>query len=453
MKRDRRRRERERERALKTERERWRERERERERREEREKGEEVILSREITSSSLRELLSTLSSPSHRLTMKVCCPVCSYPLESWTEEGRQRHVNECLDKAAAEAIEKENENQGIARSKPDAPVQPPTRMQVDADNNNNTRKEEEGVSTSYSCPICSKDLSSLSLTNRKAHVSCCLLAIETQASDEGKKKQKKKQQQPPTLSSSSSSPRDMKSENYRCRLCQKDLSSSTYEQRVAHVKKCSKNSAPASSIRGHQSHRQQQQQLSERGDNTEHLVGRSLRDDTSGGIGIGAWLQQIGLEKYAEAFVREEISIDLVGSLTDSDLMTLGVNSLGARKKILTSCCALPIPSSALSGEFAALSSRNSKQKQVKNNRRITQYYNNNNNNNNNENTSGNSASKSKKPRLDYGTQAREKKDEGGSRSRNAPARQQPLVEIGNSNLAICGDKKTLKSLWNYAGE
>ena len=38
---------------------------------------------------------------------------------------------------------------------------------------------------------------------------------------------------------------DMKDENYFCRLCSKDLSRSTYEQRVNHVKKCSKtNKAP-----------------------------------------------------------------------------------------------------------------------------------------------------------------------------------------------------------------
>ena len=39
---------------------------------------------------------------------------------------------------------------------------------------------------------------------------------------------------PPAMSA------DMKAERYVCRLCDKDLSRSSYEQRVAHVKKCSK---------------------------------------------------------------------------------------------------------------------------------------------------------------------------------------------------------------------
>ncbi|GAV80704.1 SAM_1 domain-containing protein/DRMBL domain-containing protein/Lactamase_B_2 domain-containing protein [Cephalotus follicularis] len=46
------------------------------------------------------------------------------------------------------------------------------------------------------------------------------------------------------------------------------------------------------------------------------------------------WLRALGLEKYEEAFVREEIDWDSLQWLTEEDLFSIGVTALGPRKKI-----------------------------------------------------------------------------------------------------------------------
>ncbi|XP_057985792.1 uncharacterized protein LOC110662260 isoform X2 [Hevea brasiliensis] len=47
------------------------------------------------------------------------------------------------------------------------------------------------------------------------------------------------------------------------------------------------------------------------------------------------WLQNLGLERYEEAFVREEIDWESLKWLTEEDLFSIGVTALGPRKKIV----------------------------------------------------------------------------------------------------------------------
>ncbi|OWM84086.1 hypothetical protein CDL15_Pgr009333 [Punica granatum] len=47
------------------------------------------------------------------------------------------------------------------------------------------------------------------------------------------------------------------------------------------------------------------------------------------------WLHSLGLERYEEAFVREEIDWDSLQWLTEEDLCNIGINALGPRKKIM----------------------------------------------------------------------------------------------------------------------
>ncbi|KAK9273026.1 hypothetical protein L1049_017833 [Liquidambar formosana] len=47
------------------------------------------------------------------------------------------------------------------------------------------------------------------------------------------------------------------------------------------------------------------------------------------------WLHSLGLAKYEEAFVREEIDWDTLQWLTEEDLFSIGVTALGPRKKIV----------------------------------------------------------------------------------------------------------------------
>ncbi|KAJ8555442.1 hypothetical protein K7X08_012938 [Anisodus acutangulus] len=49
------------------------------------------------------------------------------------------------------------------------------------------------------------------------------------------------------------------------------------------------------------------------------------------------WLRNLGLAKYEEIFVREEIDWDTLKSLTEEDLFSIGVTTLGPRKKIVNS--------------------------------------------------------------------------------------------------------------------
>jgi hypothetical protein len=347
------------------------------------------------------------------------------------------------------------------------------------------------LASSYACPVCAKDLSAVSLTNRQAHVSrCCGEKEREQQTDAEEKRGRQRQtaasqllqKQDNNLVSSirrtiehnekensslasnrsgnqtSTSKNDFRSEHYWCRLCRKDLSKNTYEQRVAHVKKCSRQSALKPAER-----------------ETAPAASASLNNASSSGQlpSIVTWLQSLGLERYRETFLREEISLDLVTSLTDSDLMTLGVTSLGARRKILTSVCALPIPSTSLKREFAQLSSRNNSKnnRSAKNNRRITQYlgkkrpqqY-------PDPGDDGNQVATRPPPLIGLNPSKRTRKEEeqqitsgggrtrtettfGGSKNPSAAAVVVSTDIIGNSSLAICGNKKSMKSLWNYAGE
>ena len=50
---------------------------------------------------------------------------------------------------------------------------------------------------------------------------------------------------------------------------------------------------------------------------------------------IDGWLRGIGLSEYAEMFRVNDITIELLGQLTNDDLKEIGVVSFGHRKKLL----------------------------------------------------------------------------------------------------------------------
>ena len=54
---------------------------------------------------------------------------------------------------------------------------------------------------------------------------------------------------------------------------------------------------------------------------------------------IGNWLEQLGLGKYAPAFIENEIDLDILPYVTDEALEKIGV-ALGARLKILAAIAA-----------------------------------------------------------------------------------------------------------------
>ena len=56
---------------------------------------------------------------------------------------------------------------------------------------------------------------------------------------------------------------------------------------------------------------------------------------------VAAWLEELGLAAHATTFADNDITPELLPTLTDDDLKELGVRSLGHRKKILLAVTAL----------------------------------------------------------------------------------------------------------------
>ena len=56
---------------------------------------------------------------------------------------------------------------------------------------------------------------------------------------------------------------------------------------------------------------------------------------SGGRLDIGIWLRGLGLRQYEQVFHDNDIDIDLLHELTDADLRTMGVDSLGHRKRLL----------------------------------------------------------------------------------------------------------------------
>ncbi|MBL4908283.1 MAG: hypothetical protein JKX94_12580, partial [Sneathiella sp.] len=56
---------------------------------------------------------------------------------------------------------------------------------------------------------------------------------------------------------------------------------------------------------------------------------------TTNKLSFHDWIVSIGLEKYLAALEIEEIDLDIVETLSDSDLKELGISKLGDRRRFL----------------------------------------------------------------------------------------------------------------------
>ena len=57
---------------------------------------------------------------------------------------------------------------------------------------------------------------------------------------------------------------------------------------------------------------------------------------------IKAWLEGLALAEYEPAFREHQITVDVLADLSDDDLKSIGIATLGARKRLLKAIAALP---------------------------------------------------------------------------------------------------------------
>ena len=70
---------------------------------------------------------------------------------------------------------------------------------------------------------------------------------------------------------------------------------------------------------------------------------------------IGEWLEGLGLEKYVEIFIENEIGFDALAHLSEDDLKQLGLR-MGPRKSMIGSPKASIPPTSRTQGRFSTSS-------------------------------------------------------------------------------------------------
>src|SRR5436190_1832596 len=76
---------------------------------------------------------------------------------------------------------------------------------------------------------------------------------------------------------------------------------------------------------------------------------------------VAAWLRALGLEQYAPAFRDNDVDVEVLPELTADDLISIGVTSVGHRRKLLAAIAALgtqrqTVAPSAASGTSAPTS-------------------------------------------------------------------------------------------------
>mgnify|MGYP003707602185 CR=1 FL=1 len=61
-------------------------------------------------------------------------------------------------------------------------------------------------------------------------------------------------------------------------------------------------------------------------------AGSAWAEETNG---ISDWLKSEGLEKFEEQFLSNDVTLSILPELTDAELKEIGIDTIGARKRIL----------------------------------------------------------------------------------------------------------------------
>jgi class 3 adenylate cyclase/predicted ATPase len=71
-------------------------------------------------------------------------------------------------------------------------------------------------------------------------------------------------------------------------------------------------------------------------------------------VDVGAWLRGLRLERYEQAFRDNDVDADVLPEITENDLIRLGINSVGHRRRLLAALAALrlsSLPGAAIAAE------------------------------------------------------------------------------------------------------
>ena len=72
---------------------------------------------------------------------------------------------------------------------------------------------------------------------------------------------------------------------------------------------------------------------------------------------VAAWLRGLGLEQYAPAFRDNDVDGEVLPQLTSDDLISIGVTSVGHRRKLLAAIGALGVEPPTVAQSAASASS------------------------------------------------------------------------------------------------
>lgn len=205
--------------------------------------------------------------------------------------------------------------------------------------------DEEGCPEE--CPVCGCDLRASTSGKRKEHVDRCLLEVDLQVDQELRKKQEKEKKEA--------------EKSVTCVLCDVSLDGMPEEERHKHVNACLEGQEEFLEEKTRKS--QEMCALFRQGDSPSNactycgvpLDGKSLRARVSHikrctnkvkrlakelmqrDMDIEQWLSTLGLQKYTQAFLSRGIQLNMLDQLTEADLRSMGVTTLGPRRKILAS--------------------------------------------------------------------------------------------------------------------
>ncbi|CAK9317573.1 unnamed protein product [Citrullus colocynthis] len=121
----------------------------------------------------------------------------------------------------------------------------------------------------------------------------------------------------------------------QCPLCGVDISDLSDEQRLVHTNDCIDKEDAQAQNAALTSDKKQTSGPQQSGDNSRFST-------------VLKWLHDLGLSKYEDIFVREEIDWDTLQWLTDEDLNNMGITALGPRRKITHALSELRKESSAV---------------------------------------------------------------------------------------------------------